>query len=435
MAFKIKSELENKVTKLINRARHTTLQDKRTQREITRLQNNAINAAVAYTEQGLKGTANHLISGSAVWDTGLTFRVTQCVYVIANVTYISLPQSVTLADADATNPRIDVIQVSEDGTASVVTGVASATPVKPEYNAEDSVEVTFVTVSALATTPDGVGDTIIYDEDDDWTSAVTANVESASTASPYAGTKHIRFANTVSGNYITLTDSVLGPPGDVDVIKMYVKNNDVGGRQSKKNVIRIALFSGSNRVSSWLNLIDGRYGFQYDAAGYQLIALPMAEFSPDGSTFDVIKMQALGDVNLDIDNISSQVGVVSTDVSNYALLDATNVFTKAQASRITTLTDGATITVDLSLGNVFEVTLDGNRTIDFINATAGQHFTMVVIQDDTTGGRTLTWDAANDWAGATAPTLSTATDAVDILTFMVDSSGNIHGSLGIADSK
>ena len=130
--------------------------------------------------------------------------------------------------------------------------------------------------------------------------------------------------------------------------------------------------------------------------------------------------------------IFTAIDAVETDG---AQLDATNVYTAAQAPAVVALTDGATITVDLSAGNVFHVVLDGNRTIDFTNPTAGQHFTMFIQQDDTTGSRTLTWDAVNDWAGGTAPTLTTTTDAVDVLSFVVDHDGNIHGLLGIADSK
>ena len=428
------SSLSRAVTRIINRATHWTHQSKRNQRQIAALQNNAIDATAAFTEQGLKGTANHLISGSAVWDTGLTFRVTQCVYIIENITYISAPQSVTLSAAHATLDRIDVISVNTDGVVEVVEGTAGATPVKPEYDAEDSVEVTFATISATATEPDNVSDTVIYDEDDDWTTAVSGSVTSGNTANPHAGTKHIRFDSATTGDYITLTDSADHSPGDIDLFKMYVSDGATG-KYSRKDRIRFALHKGTTRVSSWVSLADGRNGYIFGQPGYQLISIPMSDFNSDGSAFDVLKIEAVGTIGMDIDDIDFQSGVTTTDLKNFAELDTTNVFTKAQATRVITLTDAATITVDLSLANMFEVVLDGNRTIDFINPTAGQHFTMKVQQDDTTGSRTLTWDASNDWAGATAPTLSTGVDDVDILSFVIDSALNIHGSLGIADSS
>ena len=426
--------LTEQVRVAINRDKHSTHQQKRTQRQVAALQNNAIEAVSAFTESSLKGTANHLISGSAVWDTGLTFRVTQCVYVISNVTYISDPASVTLGAADGTHPRIDVIAIGSDGVPVVVAGTAAATPVKPEVS-DEQVEITFATIAALATTPSDVSDTVIYDEDDDWTSAVSANVDAAATANPHGGTKHIQWnSSAITGNYVTLTRGTSISPGDVESLKFYIQNNNPA-LQSSKFRMKFAWYNGTTRVSAWANLRNGWFGYDSTQSGYQLCSIPMASFAPDGSQITRLRIQTVGLNSIDIDDISYQKGVPNTATANYAVLDETNVFSAAQASQIKAQTDGATITIDLSTANVFSVVLDGNRTIDFTNATPGQHFTFFVVQDDTVGSRTLTWDAANDWAGGTAPTLSTATDAVDVLTFVVDAAGNIHGSLGIADSK
>ena len=422
------------IREAINRDKHSTHQQKRTQRTIAALVSNELEAVSAYTENSLKGTANHLISGHAYWDTGLIFGVTQCVYVISNVTYTSSPNTVTLGAADATHPRIDVIAIGSNGIPVVIAGTAAATPAKPEVS-DEQVEITFVTISALATEPDGVTNTVIYDEDDDWTSAVSANVDAAATAEPYAGTKHIEFnSSATTGNYITLTNGTAVSPGDIESLQFQIKNNNPGAVASKIR-LKFAWYNGTTRVSSWANLRNGWFGYNSSQVGYQQCSIPMGSFAPDGTQITRLRIQSVGVKDVYIDNIKYQKGIPNPSTSNYAVLDETNVWTAAQASPITTLTDGATITIDLSKGNVFEVVLDGNRTIDFTNAIAGQHFTLKVQQDDTTGGRTLTWDAANDWAGGTAPTLATGTDAVDILTFFVDSAGNIHGSLGIADSQ
>jgi hypothetical protein len=119
---------------------------------------------------------------------------------------------------------------------------------------------------------------------------------------------------------------------------------------------------------------------------------------------------------------------------NVPALATYNTYTAAQGSSITTLADGATVVADLSAGNVFELTLGGNRTIDFQNPTAGQEFTLYLSQD-ATGTRLVTWDSVNDWAGGTDPTLTVTANAVDVLRFYVDSGGNIHGNHVIADSK
>jgi hypothetical protein len=59
---------------------------------------------------------------------------------------------------------------------------------------------------------------------------------------------------------------------------------------------------------------------------------------------------------------------------------------------VVTLTDGATIATDASLGNLFRVTLGGNRTLgNPTNAVDGQKITWELIQDGS-GNRTISLD-------------------------------------------
>jgi hypothetical protein len=100
-------------------------------------------------------------------------------------------------------------------------------------------------------------------------------------------------------------------------------------------------------------------------------------------------------------------------------------FTKAQRGTVVALSDGATIAVDLSLGNNFSVTLAGNRTLGApTNQTAGQSGVIVVTQDST-GSRTLAYNTVYKFAGGTAPTLTTTASAVDVLAYYVESSTRI----------
>jgi hypothetical protein len=93
---------------------------------------------------------------------------------------------------------------------------------------------------------------------------------------------------------------------------------------------------------------------------------------------------------------------------------------------IGTLTDAATITPDLAADCNFTVTLGGNRTIaNPTNITAGQSGSIFIVQD-ATGGRTASWGSFWDFPGGTAPTLSTAANAVDRVDYIVRSSTSIH---------
>jgi hypothetical protein len=106
-------------------------------------------------------------------------------------------------------------------------------------------------------------------------------------------------------------------------------------------------------------------------------------------------------------------------------LAVAQTFTKAQRGSVVSLTDAATIAVDLSLGNNFSVTLAGNRTLGApTNVTAGQSGVIVVTQDST-GSRTLAYNSVYKFAGGTAPTLTTTASAVDVLAYYVESSTRI----------
>ena len=112
-----------------------------------------------------------------------------------------------------------------------------------------------------------------------------------------------------------------------------------------------------------------------------------------------------------------------------AVTDAAQSFTKAQRGSIVTLTDGATVTPDFSLGNNFTLTLGGNRTLaNPTNLTAGQSGVILVLQDGT-GSRTLSFGGYWKFPSGTAPTLTTTASAVDLLVYFVESSSRISAIL------
>lgn len=122
--------------------------------------------------------------------------------------------------------------------------------------------------------------------------------------------------------------------------------------------------------------------------------------------------------------------VIGTDIQAYdadtAKTDVAQSFTAAQRGAISALTDGSTITPDFAVANNFSVTLGGNRTLaNPSNLVAGQSGSIFISQDGT-GSRTLAYGSYWDFAGGTAPTLSTAASAVDRIDYIVRSSTSIH---------
>ena len=82
------------------------------------------------------------------------------------------------------------------------------------------------------------------------------------------------------------------------------------------------------------------------------------------------------------------------------------------------LGDGATVNWDVTANPVAKVTIAGNRTLALpLNPLgSGQYASLLVIQDGT-GSRTLTWNAAYEFKDDTAPTLTTTASKGDLFTF------------------
>lgn len=100
-----------------------------------------------------------------------------------------------------------------------------------------------------------------------------------------------------------------------------------------------------------------------------------------------------------------------------------------QTFGVVALSDGANISTDASAGNVFTVTLGGNRTLDNpSNITAGETYHFQVTQDGT-GSRTLAYGAYFKWAGGAAPILSTTGGKIDLIVVTAISTTLLYGSV------
>jgi len=97
-------------------------------------------------------------------------------------------------------------------------------------------------------------------------------------------------------------------------------------------------------------------------------------------------------------------------------------FTRAAFFPEATLTDGATVNWDVSTSPVAKVTLGGNRTLAAAtNAQTGQFVSLLIIQDST-GSRTVTFNAVYEFTEDTAPTLTTTASKGDLFVFRYNGS-------------
>lgn len=118
-------------------------------------------------------------------------------------------------------------------------------------------------------------------------------------------------------------------------------------------------------------------------------------------------------VELYYDN-SLKVATTTTGVS----VTGNVVYSGGSLTAEGSLTDGANISWDVSTDPIAKVTLAGNRTmLAPSNALgSGQYISLLVIQDGT-GSRTLTWNSAYEFKDDTAPTLTTTATKADLFTF------------------
>ena len=112
----------------------------------------------------------------------------------------------------------------------------------------------------------------------------------------------------------------------------------------------------------------------------------------------------------------SQVALAASDIADDLITSAKLNYAES------TLTDQATVTWDASTQDVCKLTLGGNRTLAApTNNTTGQFISILVIQDGT-GSRTLTWNAVFEFAADTAPTLTTTASKGDVFVFRYNGS-------------
>ena len=115
-----------------------------------------------------------------------------------------------------------------------------------------------------------------------------------------------------------------------------------------------------------------------------------------------------------------------------ALIDTASTWTAAQRGEVTALTSGTTITIDMADSNNFSATLAHNATFaNPSNDTAGQSGSIFITQDGT-GSRTASWGTDWEFAGGTAPTLTTTAAASDRIDYVIKSGTSIQAVATLA---
>ena len=125
-------------------------------------------------------------------------------------------------------------------------------------------------------------------------------------------------------------------------------------------------------------------------------------------------------VDSDVEIYHDNTKVLETYTGGISLL-------KGAKAAVTALSEASTTTVDWLTGTHFSVTLTGNRTLAQTGSSnaIGQSGSIFISQDGT-GSRTLAFSSHYKFPGGTAPTLSTAANALDRIDYVVKANGEVH---------
>jgi hypothetical protein len=92
---------------------------------------------------------------------------------------------------------------------------------------------------------------------------------------------------------------------------------------------------------------------------------------------------------------------------------------------------GTAATINLANGNFVTATLTGNCTFTFTTGiTSGTVSFTLLLTNDATPSRTITWPASVKWPGGTVPTRTTTASRTDAWTFFTTNNGTTwHGNI------
>jgi len=404
---------------------------------------------------GLAATATALASARTIGGTSFDGTANIAVGLAATATALATARNIGGTSFDGTGDI--AVALASVGTAVTVADESSDTTCFPLFTTaatgdlppKSGSNLTFNSSSGLLTATLLAGDL---------TGDVTGNADTATLASTITATANNTTAETV---YLTFVDGATGAQGiETDTGLTWNPNTNV---LTAANVAGTVTTATQNSITTATGLVStGALNSGSITSGFGTIdtgasaitttglisggSLDIDNVLINGTTIghtddtDLITVAAnlvtvAGEVQmttLDIGgtNVTSTAAELNySDLATLGSTAASKVFT-ADANNLTkvsgavlniedTLTDGATVAWNVVNSPVAKLTMGGNRTLSAPSGTtpaSGQFISLLLIQDGT-GSRTITWNAVYEFTADTAPTLTTTANLGDLFVF------------------
>lgn len=313
---------------------------------------------------------NTLLQGGIVtWaGSGLIFDVSPATYFIdCGGPYSSAQSQVTLAAADPSNPRFDVIYADVNGAVGVITGTASANPEKPQIDPTTQIELTFIRVDAGSTTPPLVTVENIFDENLgtplEWLgSAVGMAVDFNNLVAPFHLLKAASTGAIAAGNSLTFTNNVDVTLTDYTALKFYIRLKATFAQNCQLN---LSWYEDGVRVSTGAVVSNNNFGFVRTTINtYQVITIPISAWNFTQSDVDALVINITGSnaSGFYIDWIQLQAGIPTGGGGGNGTLTSLSVSGLSPLFTTVVLNPTTTPAVTYTLSNAAGGTVFGNAT-------------------------------------------------------------------------
>lgn len=186
-----------------------------------------------------------------------------------------------------------------------------------------------------------------------------------------------------------------------------------------------AINNGITTIAPSQNAVFDALALKYDASNPSsyVDASGARTAAVNDTAYDATSWNGVTDVAPSKNAVRDQIETILTSIAAKMPISG-GVFTGAVVESVVTLTDAATIAVDATLGNIFTVTLGGNRTLgNPTGAVNGQKLIFRVRQDGT-GSRTLSYDTkfrfGGDISSINLTTTAAKTDYIGVIYHSAD---------------